>query len=174
MKLTSIAFSVLLLALPLRASDGELAKHPRVADAIALLDLWIEEQRSYHQLPGLAIGVVHDQQLVWARGYGVSDLETGTPMTPETVFRIASITKLFTATAIMKLRDAGKLRLDDPVSEHLPWFAVHSAFEGEPEITVTQGAIDGVEFVEIAFHRGCDTLKRGDKRRFCDRHPTLQ
>lgn len=136
MKLKSIAFSVLLLASPLRANDGELARHPRVADAITLLDLWIEEQRSYNELPGLAIGVVHDQELVWARGYGVSDLETGAPMTPETVFRIASITKLFTATAILQLRDAGKLRLDDPVSEHLPWFTVQSAFEGEPEITV--------------------------------------
>ncbi len=136
MKLKSIALSVLLLGLPLSTDGGELAKHPRVADAITLLDLWIEEQRSYHHLPGLAIGVVHDQELVWAKGYGTSDLETGAPVTPETIFRIGSITKLFTATAIMQLRDAGKLRLDDPVSKHLPWFAVESSFEGEPEITV--------------------------------------
>ncbi len=137
MNLTLIAFSVvLLLASPLGA--GELAKHPRVADAITLLDLWIEEQRSYHRLPGLAIGVVHDQELVWAKGYGTSDLETGAPVTPETIFRIGSITKLFTATAVMQLRDAGKLRLDDSVSRHLPWFEVQSPFEGEPEITIRQ------------------------------------
>ena len=114
MRLRFIAFSALLLiAPPFYAGDGDLAKHPRVADAITLLDLWIEEQRSYNDLPGLSIGVVHDQELVWAKGYGVRDLETGAPMTPETVFRIASITKLFTATAVMQLRDAGKLRLDD-------------------------------------------------------------
>ncbi len=121
---------------PLQAEDVGLAEDPRVADAITLLDLWIEEQRSYRQLPGLAIGVVHDQQLVWARAYGTSNLETGASLTPETVFRVGSITKLFTATAVMQLRDAGKLRLDDPVSQHLPWFRIQSSFEDEPEITV--------------------------------------
>ncbi len=138
MNLKLIVLSVLLLASPLQAGDGELAKHPRVADAVTLLDLWIEEQRSYNELPGLSIGVVHDQELVWAKGYGTSDLETGAAVTPETIFRIGSITKLFTATAVMQLRDAGKLRLDDPVSRHLPWFSVQSSFEGEPEITVRQ------------------------------------
>ncbi len=136
MRLRFIALSALLLLAPPLYGAGELARHPRVADAISLLDLWIEEQRSYHQLPGLAIGVVHDQDLVWAKGYGTSDLATGAPVTPETVFRVGSITKLFTATAILQLRDAGKLRLDDPVSRHLPWFALKSTFEDEPEITV--------------------------------------
>ena len=127
--------ALLLLANPIHAT-GELAEQSPVADAIALLDLWIEEQRTYRDLPGLSIGVVHDQELVWAKGYGTSDLETEAPVTPETVFRVGSITKLFTATAIMQLRDAGKLRLDDPVSTHLPWFEVKSSFEDEPEITV--------------------------------------
>ncbi len=137
MRLRFIALSTLLLFAPaLRGGAEELAQHPRVADAIALLDLWIEEQRSYHHLPGVAIGVVHDQELVWAKGYGSRDLATGAPVTPETVFRVGSITKLFTATAVMQLRDAGKLRLDDPVARHLPWFEVKSSFEGEPEITV--------------------------------------
>ncbi len=128
--------AVLYLASPLHTGASELVKQPPVADAVSLLDLWIEEQRTYHALPGLSIGVVHDQELVWARGYGLSDLEKRTPVTPGTVFRIGSITKLFTATAIMQLRDAGELRLDDPVSMHLPWFEIRSAFEGEPEITV--------------------------------------
>lgn len=135
MNLKLIAVTAL-LALP--AAAGELAEHPRVADAIALLDLWIEEQRAYHHLPGIAIGVVYDQELVWAKGYGVSDLESGAPVTPETVFRVGSITKLFTATAVMQLRDAGKLRLDDPVTTHLPWFTVKSSFTGEPQISVRQ------------------------------------
>ena len=127
-----------LLTLSLPAHADKLAEHPRVADSIRLLDLWIEEQRDYRHLPGLAIGVVHDRELVWARGYGTSDLESGAPVTPETVFRVGSITKLFTATAIMQLRDAGKLRLDDPVAAHLPWFQVKSTFTDEPEISVRQ------------------------------------
>ncbi len=128
--------AVLLIPWPLAAQTPPLVDHPRIADAIHLLDVWIEEQRSYQALPGLSIGVVYDQELIWAKGYGVRDVETGAATTPSTVFRIGSVTKVFTAVAIMQLRDRGLLRLDDPVSQHLPWFSVESPFEGEPEITV--------------------------------------
>ena len=93
-----------------------------MADALTLLDLWIEEQRLYHQIPGIAIGIVYDQELIWSRGYGFSDLDAQTPMTPATLLRIGSVTKVFTATAVMQLRDQGKLSLRDPVTEHLPGF----------------------------------------------------
>ena len=126
-----------LVTLPLAAEPHEsVAAHPRVADAITLLDLWIEEQVAYQQLPGLAIGIVHGGELIWAKGYGYSDIESKTPTTPDTLYRIGSITKLFTATAVMQLRDAGKLRLDDPVARHLPWFEIKSSFEDVPEVTV--------------------------------------
>lgn len=139
MKIGPIALSALLiLASPTQGESGELAEHPRVADAITLLDLWAEEQRAYRHVPGLALGLVVDQELIWAKGYGVSDLEAKTPVTPGTIFRVGSITKLFTATAVLHLRDAGKLRLDDPVAKHLPWFTVKSSFEGAPEVTVRQ------------------------------------
>ena len=49
-----------------------------------------------------------------------------------TQYRLASVTKVFTATAIMQLRDAGKLRLDDPVAKHLPWFALKNPFPNSP------------------------------------------
>ena len=61
---------------------------------------------------------------MWAQGFGVADTAAKTPMTPQTKFRMASHSKLFTATAVMQLREEGKLRLDDPVSKYLPWFAV--------------------------------------------------
>ena len=132
----TVALLTLTLPAPLEAATHELAQQPEVADAIALLELWIEEQRTYRDVPGLSIGVIHDQELIWARGFGVSDLETRTPATTATVYRIGSITKLFTSVAVLQLRDAGKLRLDDPVSRHLEWFEVQSSFPGEPEITV--------------------------------------
>ena len=56
--------------------------------------------------------------------------------TPDTLYRIASITKLFTATSILQLRDAGALQLDDPVTRHLPWFAVPSRHADAPPITI--------------------------------------
>lgn len=134
----SIALAaVLLLGIPLRGAAGEFVdEYPGVADAVTLLDLWVEEQRSYRGVPGLVLGVVYDQELVWAKGYGTSDLATKTPITPATLFRVGSVTKLFTSVAILQLRDRGKLRLDDPVALHLPWFEVESSFEGGPEITI--------------------------------------
>lgn len=131
------AFALILLAVPMHAAaSGFVQQHPAVADAVTLLDLWIQEQMEYNHLPALSIGVIYDQELIWARGYGFADFEKQTPVTPETIFRMGSITKLFTSVAVLQLRDDGKLRLDDPVKKYLPWFEVQSSFEGEPEITV--------------------------------------
>jgi len=107
-----------------------------VASSIDLLSAWIEAQMAYSGLPGLSIGIVHDQSLVWARGFGRGCLDPARPATPETLYRIASITKLFTSTAIMQLRDAGKLRLDDPIVEHLPWFKLGRFHTDAPAITI--------------------------------------
>ena len=73
-----------------------------------------------HRLPGAAVGIVHEGELVWSKGIGFADLRTTRRSTPKTLYRIASITKTFTATAIMQLRDAGKLDLDDRAVEHIP------------------------------------------------------
>jgi len=118
------------------ATAPELAREPGVAEAITLFSLWAEEQVAYHGVPGLAIGVVHGGGLVWAGGYGAADLETGAPVTPDTTFRLGSVSKLFTATAILQLRDAGRLRLDDPVARLLPWFSIRTRFAEAGPITI--------------------------------------
>src|SRR5688500_10873505 len=99
-----------------------------VASSLDLLTAWIESQMAYRFQPGLSIGVVYDQELIWAKGFGYADVASQKAATPTTVYRIASITKLFTSTAIMQLRDEGKLQLDDPVARHLPWFQVQNDF----------------------------------------------
>jgi D-alanyl-D-alanine carboxypeptidase len=113
-----------------------LSAAPGVPPALDLLSAWIESQIAYSGLPGLSIGIVHDQALVWSRGFGRARLEPARLATPDTLYRIASITKLFTSTAIMQLRDAGKLRLDDPIVEHLPWFRLGRNHPDAPAITI--------------------------------------
>jgi len=112
------------------------ATDPEVKGAARLFSAWLEGQIAYRGLPGVAVGVVADQDLVWAAGFGFADLAAKAPMTPQTKFRMASHSKLFTATAIMQLREQGKLDLDDPVSKHLPWFKVKSAGPDDPAITI--------------------------------------
>ncbi|HEU4367294.1 MAG TPA: serine hydrolase [Methylomirabilota bacterium] len=112
------------------------AADANVGSALGLLSAWIESQLAYSGVPGLSIGIVHDQELVWSAGFGRARVEPARPATPDTLYRIASITKLFTSTAILQLRDAGKLRLDDPLVTHLPWFRITQAHADAPDITI--------------------------------------
>jgi len=121
---------------PLHAQSASPADDPDVQAQIRLFSAWMEGQVSWRELPGVAVGVVADQELVWSQGFGVADIATERPMTDATRFRMASHSKLFTATAIMQLREEGKLRLDDPVSKYLPWFEVKSAAADDPPITI--------------------------------------
>jgi len=109
-----------------------------VAGAIRLFSAWMEGQIAYRGLPGIAVGVVSDQQLVWAQGYGFADVKAKTPMSSNTKFRMASHSKMFNAIAIMQLREEGKLRLDDPVVKYLPWFSGKPAGHDDGEITIEQ------------------------------------
>jgi CubicO group peptidase (beta-lactamase class C family) len=72
------------------------------------------------RLPGAAVGVVHDGELVWSAGIGFADVAGRRAPDASTLYRIASITKTFTGLAIMQIRDAGRLDLDDPITFHLP------------------------------------------------------
>ena len=105
---------------------------------LKLLETWVEAQQLYREIPGIAIGLVYDQELIYAKGFGFADLEHKSPVSPATPFRMASITKTFTATAILQLRDAGKLRLDDPVVNYLPWFNIKQSYTDQPPITIRQ------------------------------------
>jgi CubicO group peptidase (beta-lactamase class C family) len=111
---------------------------PDVQGAERLFSAWLEGQIAYRNLPGIVVGVVADQDVVWAQGFGFADVKARRPMTPDTKFRMASHSKLFTATALMQLREKGKLRLDDPVSKYLAWFQVKPAEADDPPITIEE------------------------------------
>ncbi|MFN8623306.1 MAG: serine hydrolase domain-containing protein [Chloroflexota bacterium] len=69
---------------------------------------------------GLAVAIVRDGKPAWSGGFGMADPATGRPMTPDTLLRIASVTKTFTATAVLQLRDEGRISLEDPLVAHVP------------------------------------------------------
>jgi CubicO group peptidase (beta-lactamase class C family) len=75
--------------------------------------------------PGVAVAVTRDGRLIHSQGYGMAQLEWRQPISPDTVFGIGSLSKPFTATAILLLRAEGKLRLDDPITAHLPDYDTH-------------------------------------------------
>src|SRR5262245_22168541 len=68
--------------------------------------------------PGAALGVVSGDRLVFARGFGVSNVETGSTVTPDMLFRLGSTTKMFTAAAVVTLAEEGKLKLDEPIGKY--------------------------------------------------------
>ncbi|MFK8043019.1 serine hydrolase domain-containing protein, partial [Congregibacter sp.] len=111
-------------------------ENPDVQASIRLFTAWLEGQIAQRELPGIVVGVVKGDELIWSKGFGYADLSTKRPMTEATRFRMASHSKLFTATAIMQLREQGLLRLDDPVSDYLPWFEFNAATEDDPAVTI--------------------------------------
>ena len=90
------------------------------ADVIAEVDRVMEAYRLEAHIPGMVWGIVREGRLVHVKGAGIQDIDAKRPVTPETLFRIASMTKAFTALAILKLRDDGKLSLDAPVETYVP------------------------------------------------------
>ena len=129
-----VLFAVLALAGPARPEGP--ADNPRVSEALELVRVWLDAQRAYERIPGISASVVYDQELLWSGGFGAADLARTAPATPKTIYSICSISKLFTSIAVMQLRDAGKLRLDDPVAKHLPWFTIEKSAPEGPEITI--------------------------------------
>jgi CubicO group peptidase (beta-lactamase class C family) len=111
------------------------AGDPRVRQALHVARTWLEAQRGYEQIPGISAAIVHDQQLLWSGGFGKADLASGRAAAADTLYSVCSISKLFTSLAVMQQRDAGKLRLDDPVQRHLPWFSLRRS-EGEGEVVI--------------------------------------
>lgn len=85
------------------------------------IDAYIAEQLNHLDIPGLAVGIVQEGQIAHLGGFGAAD-SSGRQVNPQTPFYIGSVTKSFTALAVMQLAEAGKIDLDAPVRFYLPWF----------------------------------------------------
>lgn len=122
-----------------------MSQHSSIKTRLDLFEIWLKAHIAYRQQPGVSVAIVHDQELIYAKGFNFVDLEhakadnsASAEVKADSIFRIASHSKLFTAIAIMQLRDAGKLRLDDAVSKYLPWFNIQNSYQDAPTITIRQ------------------------------------
>ena len=88
-------------------------------------------------VPGLAVALVDKDRTLWLEGFGRLDGRGSAPVNADTIFSVQSMSKLFTATAVMQAVAAGRLDLDEPITTYLPGFTVHSAFEEHPERKIT-------------------------------------
>jgi CubicO group peptidase (beta-lactamase class C family)/D-alanyl-D-alanine dipeptidase len=121
----------LLLALPCPLLAEPPAKYK---EAIQAIDALIERERIDAGIPGISVAIVEDQTVIWSKGFGHADLATTRPATPETVYRVGSVSKLFTDIAVMQLVEEGKIDLDAPVTTYLPDFK--PADKGAEKITL--------------------------------------
>jgi CubicO group peptidase (beta-lactamase class C family) len=92
---------------------------PLVDAQADVVDDYIKTMMKKTKIPGLALAVVKNGQVIKAQGYGLANLELNVPVTPDSVFELASVTKMFTATAIMMLVEEGKVALDDNINKYL-------------------------------------------------------
>jgi CubicO group peptidase (beta-lactamase class C family) len=130
------------------AVDPGVAPQPAFADperratllaAVPAIEALVQRRQQDWRLPGVFYGLIVDGELVASKGFGVRDAGSKAPVTADTVFRIASMTKSYTALAILKLRDAGRLSLDDPIRRFVPEAAAwRYPTRDSSEITVRQ------------------------------------
>jgi CubicO group peptidase (beta-lactamase class C family) len=128
-------------------------------DPLAGIDAYIEAAMPKWRVPALSIAVVKDGEVVLARGYGVREVSGNERVTGQTVFRLASITKTFTAATVALLVDEGKLAWDDPVKKHLPAFEL-----ADPYLTENATLRDLLSH-RVGLETGDIVARRGDLSR---------
>jgi CubicO group peptidase (beta-lactamase class C family) len=111
----------------------------RLSAHYADIDAMIMAESTKHQIGSVTVGVVSGSELVWKKSYGDADMETKMPADKDTIYRIGSITKMFTALMLEQLVDAGKVHFSDPVEKYFPEIgAVQDRYPNAPPITLIQ------------------------------------
>ena len=90
-------------------------------DAVAYAEQWVGFRQVHRRVPGIQLAVWHDGELLSSCAFGQADIEADVALTTEHIFRTASHSKSFTATAVMQLKEQGKLALDDPLARYIDW-----------------------------------------------------
>lgn len=123
------------------ASDRESLNSLHVelpSSVLEVLKLIVDNEMKKNNIPGVSIAIVYDKEIIWSDGYGYADLENKILTTPKTIFAVGSITKLVTAIMMMRLRDEGKLSLDDAVEKFIPTTRIRSSSNNDRPVTLRQ------------------------------------
>jgi CubicO group peptidase (beta-lactamase class C family) len=126
----------------------------RAADRV---DDLVKQEMDRQRIPGLALAVVKDRVVVKVAGYGVADRSSALPVTPETIFRIGSISKTMLATAAMGLVEEGRLRLDDPIAKYLDVPTTWAPITADHLLTHTSGLVRDPPGVDWALSQGSES-----------------
>jgi len=105
-------------------------------DAEAHLDHFIEEQMKTHKVSGLTVALTNGQGILWSKAYGFADERISRPTVVNDIFGVGSISKLFTATAIMQLYEQGLIDLDAPITQYIPELVIQSRFNEDSPVTI--------------------------------------
>ena len=122
----AVVFAVMILSIPF-ATAAPQSSSSRGDRAVEQARAWFRQFGEKTGVPGYSVAVAVDGKIVWAEGFGKANVEMDAPATPQTVYRIGSVTKLFTAAAAMLLVEEGRLDLDAPVQKYVPQFPEKSA-----------------------------------------------
>ena len=117
-----VAVTALALPLPSTIGCGQKGVDSTHAEAIAKAQYFTEELQERFQIPGMAVAVAISDSIVWAEGFGYANLEKKIPATPQTMFRVGSVSKILTTGAVALLYEQGKLDLDAPIQKYVPEF----------------------------------------------------
>jgi len=111
------------------ADERNIAARQDYTEVVEALRPFVEREMAGKDIPAISVAIIDDQQTVWAEGFGFANPKAKKPATAETVYRIGSVSKLFTDVAIMQMVERGELNLDAPVTDYLPDFHPKNPFK---------------------------------------------
>lgn len=145
----------------------------KARQALAGFDDILDKALGDFKVPGLALAIVKDKDIVLARGYGLRDLENKLPMTPDTLLAIGSASKAFTTFALGTLSDAGKMEWDKPLRHYIPWFKLADSVLAErltPRDLVTHRS--GLPRHDLVWYNNFEAKREEFVRRLAYLQPT--
>jgi len=134
-----ILSTALALSLSVQVQAQDAPSQAKLDAKLRAAEKWLDVYLEQEAVPGASVAIVHDQTIIWSKGFGYANLAGKVLATPQTRYSICSVSKLFTSIAAMQLRDQGKLDIDKPVGDYLPWYSIHDV--EKPDGPVTARAI---------------------------------